>query len=397
MDLKKNEKRGKKILVLSDYYLPGYKSGGGMRTIVNMIERLGNIYEFFVITRDHDGKLDREPYKSVKINKWNYIQSAKVFYCSKSNIRISTLRDVILEVDPDVIYSNSYFATFTFYLLILRRLRKIPPVNIIIAPCGELSEGALQLNTLKKKAFFNSVKITNLYKNIIWKASSELEKQEIKLKKGSGGEIFIAPDMLPATICEDYDFRQKSTKFEGNAKMAFLSRFMRKKNFNWLLKNLTNIEGKLEIDIYGPLEDAKYWEESKEILKTLPKNIIIQAKGSVPHEKVAATLVKYHFFIMPTLGENFGHVFLEALAVGCPLIISDQTPWLDLEEKEIGWDLSLNEPRKWIEKLNYCIALNQKDYGKLSSNARTFANAILNDKKIEEDTLRILNKGLGLI
>lgn len=237
-------------------------------------------------------------------------------------------------------------------------------------------------------------KLLNLYRNIIWKASSELEKAEIERVKGSGGKLFIAPDILPRAIFEDFEPNLKPRKKSGEAKIIFLSRFMKKKNFKWLLENLSGIKGKLEIGIYGPLEDAEYWKECKKIIKTLPKNIQVEAKGAVPHEEVLPTLAKYHFFIMPTLGENFGHIFLEALAAGCPLIISDKTPWLDLEEKGIGWDLSLEEPGRWIEKLNFCIGLDQASYSSLSCNARKFATTVLNDKKYEEDTLAVLNYSL---
>jgi glycosyltransferase involved in cell wall biosynthesis len=97
---------------------------------------------------------------------------------------------------------------------------------------------------------------------------------------------------------------------------------------------------------------------------------------------------------MPTLGENFGHVFLEALAAGCPLIISDRTPWLRLDQKGIGWDLPLDKSDEWIEKLNLCIELDQLSYSHLSNNARQFAVSVLNDRKYEEDTLRVLDRSL---
>ena len=366
-----------------------------MRTVVNMVDRLKNKYDFFIITRDHDGKLDRQQYTSVNINQWNDVRGAKVFYLSKDKLKLSKLHELISNVKPNVIYSNSYFATLTLYFLILKRLKVIKQINIILAPCGELSDGALQLNSAKKTAFIQLANLSNLFRNIIWKASTELEKAEIELVKGSGGEIYIAPDMLPRTIFEDYNSNIKPQKSSGEVKMIFLSRFMKKKNFKWLLENLSVIKGRLVIDVYGPLEDARYWSQCQRIIETFPKNIKIRAKGPVPHEEVLATLAKYHFFIMPTLGENFGHIFLESLAAGCPLIISDRTPWLNLEERNIGWDLSLDEPDKWVETLNQCINLDQSGYSKLSNNARNFAITILNDKKYEEDTLTVLERGLS--
>lgn len=389
------EKKKPKILILCDYYLPGYKSGGGMRTIVNMVERLNDKFDFRIITRDHDGKLDKRQYTSVKINDWNNIDGAQAFYLSKNNVRISKIRELILQVKPDSIYTNSYFATLAIYMLQLRKLSLIPKIKTIVAPCGELSEGALQLKPRKKKLFIGFSKISQLYRDIIWKASSDLEKQEIERIKGKGGEIFIAPDLPPRTIFEDYKQELKPEKRIGEARMVFLSRFVKKKNFKWLLKFLSTVKGNLFIDIYGPLEDEAYWAECLEIIKILPSNIKIESKGSIPHEKVAETLFKYHFFILPTLGENFGHVFLEALAAGCPLIISDKTPWLNLSEDKIGWDLSLENKEEWLKALNYCISLDNVNYSKLSSNARKFVCDWLQSSELEESTLRVLEHSLG--
>ena len=384
-----------KILVLCDYYLPGYKSGGGMRTIVNMVDRLHDRFDFWIITRDHDGKLDKETYTTVKIDEWNDVQNAQVFYLPKDKIKLSKLRELILQVQPDSIYTNSYFATLAIYLLTLRKLGLIPRHKIMVAPCGELSTGSLSFRSRKKKVFINLSKISKLHEDIIWKASNELEKAEIKAVKGKADKIFIAPDLTPRVIFENYDKQLKPKKIQGETKMVFLSRFNVKKNFKWLLEFLDKIRGNLLIDIYGPLEHENYWLECAEIIKKLPPNIRVEAKGTIPHEKVSETLLNYHFFILPTLGENFGHVFLEALAAGCPLIISDRTPWLDLEKKGIGWDMALEKSNEWIDKINYCIGLDNTSYSSLSNNARTFVCEWLENTEIEENTLEILNYSLG--
>lgn len=365
-----------------------------MRTIVNMVERLRHKFDFWIITRDHDGKQDRQTYTTVKINEWNEIRGSKVFYLSKKDIKISKIRELVLKVKPDSIYTNSYFATLAIYVLKLRKLRLIPKVNVIVAPCGELSEGALQLKAGKKKLFIGFSKVSQLYSDIIWKASNELEKTEIEQVKGKGGKIFIAPDLPPRMIFEDYRQDLKPEKKTGEARMIFFSRFMRKKNFKWLLEFVENVKGRLDIDIYGPLEDESYWAECLEIIKTLPENIRVEAKGSIPHEQAIETLFQYHFFILPTLGENFGHVFLEALAAGCPLIISDRTPWLDLQKDGIGWALPLEEKEKWLETLNYCISLDDASYTKLSADSRNYLCRWLALPETEENTLRVLEHSL---
>ena len=389
-----SENQKPKILIICDYYLPGYKSGGGMRTIVNMVERMSDRFDFWIITRDHDGKLDKQQYTTVKINEWNEVREAKVYYLSRDMVKISKLRELIINVKPKLLYFNSYFATLAIYVMILRRLKLIPKINVVIAPCGELSEGALNLKSSKKKAFRIYAKVSGLYQNIIWKASSEIEKKEIEMAIGMGGKIFIAPDLPPKTILADFQPQMKPGKNVGEAKMIFLSRFMRKKNFKWLLENLSEVQGNLTIDIYGPLEDELYWNECLRIIEKLSTNIKVESKGAIPHELVLGTLIKYHFFILPTLGENFGHVFLEAMACGCPLIISDQTPWLELEKRGIGWDLSLESPQSWLQTINQCIEMDDVSYSKISRTARDFVVRWLEDPAIETNTLTVVNYGL---
>lgn len=364
-----------------------------MRTLVHMVERFSDKFDFRVIAFDHDG--DDIPYNNVKINDWNFVEGAQVFYLSHNNVKISKLRELISEVSPSLIYLNSVFSKLSIFLLTLRRLNFFTEIPIILAPEGELSDGALQLKQYKKKGFIKFAKTIGLYKNLIWKVTAEPEKIETERFKGSGDEIFIAPNMPSKSIFEDYRQDQKPKKSVGQAKMIFLSRFMRKKNFKWLVDNLrTEVKGSLVIDIYGPLEDVFYWAETEQSIRKLPPNIKIEYKGFINYEHVLRTIYDYHYFILPTLGENFGHVFIEALAAGCPIITSNRTPWVKLQSKQIGWDLPLEDPRRWTETINHCIHLDGASYTRLSSNARCFAQKWLTDPEIEESTLKVLNHGL---
>ena len=81
-------------------------------------------------------------------------------------------------------------------------------------------------------------------------------------------------------------------------------------------------------------------------------NIVTYA--DLKHQKVRSVLEKSQLFVLPTEGENFGHAIFEALAVGCPILISDQTPWRDLSEKKAGIDLSLSRT-KFTEAMQYFV------------------------------------------
>ena len=53
--------------------------------------------------------------------------------------------------------------------------------------------------------------------------------------------------------------------------------------------------------------------------------------GEATHRDLQRRLSTYDVMILPTLGENFGHIIVEAWAAGCPVLISDRTPWRRLE------------------------------------------------------------------
>ncbi len=57
----------------------------------------------------------------------------------------------------------------------------------------------------------------------------------------------------------------------------------------------------------------------------------------------------YDRFFLAPFSENFGHAINEALSAGVPVVISDKTPWRNLQEKGMGWDLPLDNRRAFIE------------------------------------------------
>ncbi|MEO7538636.1 MAG: glycosyltransferase, partial [Pyrinomonadaceae bacterium] len=341
-------------------------------------------------TRDHDGPLNRSPYNNVKIDAWNGVGNARVYYLSPRHINRRTLVALMSDVNAQAIYLNSFFSPLTVNTLYLRKRKKVGDVPIVLAPEGEFSTGALELKKLKKQLYITAAKALSLLNNIIWKAAAESEVEDINRVLGPKRKIMVAPNLPPLTMFPDYDQDKKPSKAAAQAKMIFLSRFMRKKNFNWLVPHLHDVRGDLLIDIWGPIEDQEYWAETQRLLKHLPSNVTIEAKGPVSHDRVSETLSDYHYFILPTSGENFGHVFIEAFAAGSPVITSDQTPWRGLEEKGIGFDLSFNEPDKWKAAIDKCLAANGDEFREHSERARKYAVDWLTDPEVESSNRAVL-------
>lgn len=387
-----------KIMIFCDFYLPSYKSGGGMWTLVNLVDRFCDQYDFFIVTRNYDSKGDTKPYTTVKSDEWNQTGNAKVYYFSKQNFTQKKFGELVNEIKPDAFFLNSAFATPVVKFLMARRKKLFSPeIPLILAPCGEMSKGALSVRPLKKKVFLQYAKTVNLYKNIIWKASFESEKEEIKDVMGADSEVFVAPDLAPKRIIPDYSQDWKPFKEKGALKLVFMSRLVRKKNIHYLLERLRFItEGKVNLDMVGPLEDQEYWRECQEIIKTLPKNVTVNPTGAFPEQKdVLRKVAESHFFSMPTLNENFGYVFIEGLAAGCPLLISDRTVWDEIETNNAGWRIPLEDEQAWIDKINYCIAMEDDEYQKMSVAARAYSEKWLDDPKFDEATAKVLQRALN--
>ena len=380
-----------RVLILCDYYLPGYKAGGPIRTLSNIVEQLGDEFEFKLLTRNNDLG-ERKAYTGVTPDSWSRIGKAEVCHLAPAGRRLPALRRCINAAKPDLLYINSLFSyTFSIKPLLMRRMGLIPRWPVVLAPRGELSAGALALKSMKKRLYLMAAKAMGLHRDITWHASSEYEAANIRRWFGERASIKIAPN-LPARVVNVNGHKKRREKTPGRLKIIFISRVDRMKNLRGALKILREASGEIEFDIYGPLEDQSYWAECRKIIEHLPKNICVRYQGSVEHEQSLAVLREHDLFFMPTLGENFGHVIMEALLAGCPVLISDQTPWRGLEERGVGWDLPLSETSRFRDVIEKCVAMGAEEFARRSAAAQSFALDIVRDENLREQSRRLFQE-----
>lgn len=376
-----------KVLVLAEHFIPAVKGGGPIRSIKNLVDNLYDKIDFYIITSDRDLG-DDKPFDNIELDKWVQVGKAKVLYTDFSKLSFRKIVRLINSVKYDVLYLNSFFSfKITTIPLFLRRLKLIPRKRVVLAPRGQFSLGALSLKSRKKKLFILLTRLLGLYKGIIWQATTEFEKDDIKNIFGKEADIKIANNLT--NNYKEYKYNKEITKEKGELRVVFLSRIHPKKNLKMAIQLLKNIKGKVKFEIYGPIEDKDYWNECKELVSTLPTNIEVCYQGVASHNNVINIFKKNHIFLFPTLGENFGHVIAEALSGGCPVIISDQTPWRELEEKGVGWDISLNDKDKFVRTIQLCVDLEQDEYNKLSENAFSYIKKNINLKEEVENSFNL--------
>jgi len=129
----------------------------------------------------------------------------------------------------------------------------------------------------------------------------------------------------------------------------------------------------IRLDIYGSIADKTYWEKCNKIIQVLPESVKVCYKGSVSSEDIPGILCKYDFFVLLSEGENFGHSIVEAMSAGLPVLISNLTPWKNLEKQLIGWDVDPKNENEVQRAFNAAINMDAKSYEEFSSSAYNYA------------------------
>jgi glycosyltransferase involved in cell wall biosynthesis len=373
----------KKIIVFIDWFLPGYKAGGPIQSCANLIDHLKDEYDFSVVTRDTD-YCETQPYPNVKSNEWNILPNGKrVYYFSSDQLNKKNIKVLIKKEQYDIIYMNGIFS-FWFTLLPLYYAKKKNAKNIVIAARGMFAVSALSIKKIKKRFFLLVVKIIRLFNGIIFQATTQQESNDIKTELGKKVQIKIAPNLPKKKNTNALYHRIKE---KGCVRIVNIARISPEKNLKYALEVLQKVKGKVEFDIYGPVYNKPYWDECSVLIQNMPLNVKVFYKQSIESERIEEALKNYHFMFMPTRGENFGHIILESLSSGCPVIISDQTVWRNLEEKKIGWDLSLLNHDNFTKVIERAVKMSQEEYDSISNRAFNYAHTFINNKETIEQNI----------
>lgn len=312
-----------RTLALCNYFEPGYRGGGPIRSMVQVVDTIPDGVHLTVVTSDRDLG-DRAAYPGLS-GTWVTRGRAGVLYLNPVSVRqLSRLGRYLRRRPYDLLYVNSLFnPLFSLVPIAATRVKLIDARRILIAPRGELSAGALSLKAGKKRHFLRLWLRLLARMDVVWHATSELEAADIRR---------VWPDAV-IEVCQDQAdlpelaLQPAAAPVEGPARLVFISRISPMKNLALALNALTGIDAPATLDIYGPVEDAAYWAECQKIIRAMPAHITVQYRGELAHHRVRDTFAGYDAFLLPTKGENFGHVIAESLSASCPVICSANTPW----------------------------------------------------------------------
>ncbi len=325
-----------KIIIFIDWFEPAFKAGGPIRSIVNLVNHLKKEFDFYIITGDRDLG-DEEPFHEIVLNNWINNDGYKVIYLSSSNQNKDYYHLLIDAINPQIIYLNSLFS-YKFTLLPLRQFKK-SGIKIILASRGMLGPESLKIKKYKKELFLLISKVFKIYKKIHWHASSAIELNEIKKAFGNQVLAYVIPNLpVKNEFRAITNFKTK----ENILSLLVVCRISPIKNLSFLFEVLNLIDFDLELNLIGPVEDEIYWDKCKIMIKKLPENCKVNYLGELSPKEIRDEISQHHLLISTSLNENYGHSIVEALSMGCPVLISNQTPWKGLKDYNAGEELDLD-------------------------------------------------------
>jgi len=372
-----------KILIIMGGFSPGGKYGGPPVSVNNFCSLMDKDH-CFIVTHNHDMD-ENQPYPDIKSECWIEKNNCKIMYLPNEKYNINEFRKIIIEINPDIIYLQGLFQQCILPCL---RLSKELKIKVLLAPRRELCRGAFR-KKLKKIPYILILKIFGLLKYTSFQSTSVEETFAIKKYLSIEDTRVFFLKNVPSIPERKYERMQK---IRGKARFIFLSRVHPKKNLISAIRYLSNVEGDVEFDIYGPLQDKNYWQDCQKAIDMLPSNVRVNYHGLISHDEVHEIFSQYDAFIFPTFSENYGHVIAESLIVGTPVILGKgTTPWDDINDRA-GLVAELTNAAAFSQYLNQIVGMDSDTYNKMTEVVFQYIDNKLKLDQLKEDYSLSLNQ-----
>lgn len=367
----------KNLVILTDYFEPAVNGGGPIQSIKGILSMFHEEMDIQIITRNRD--IDsNDRFSQLKSNEWlqNTNHKGQVFYASNFIYIIKALKK--LKGENYTLYLNSFFSPlFSICILFIRFLKIISPQKVLLAPRGELKNASLNVKSAKKSFYLliNWLTFSVLYRRVCFHATSKEELKDIE-KQFPLKQIKILPNLK---YIPEQKYKHVS-KRKNKLSIVFISRIIHYKNLLESIKIIRYSKNReqISLDIYGPIEDIKYFDSCMELIQQYGLTENIKYKGTINSNQVYSVLSKYDLFLFPTAGENYGHVIAESFLAGTPVLISDQTPWKNLEKNSAGWSFPLDSLEVFTKVIDSLFCLDEESYKSYRIGALAYAKSQIN-------------------
>lgn len=189
-------------------------------------------------------------------------------------------------------------------------------------------------------------------------------------------EIDIRPNLVDNKII--LGTQKKIKKKRNHLKLFFMSNITWKKNFEFVFKILRELDFAITLNIYGSVyESPSRFEKYIQVLRNKHK---VNFYGEYNHKDVKKIVDNNHLMFLPTYDENFGHSIVECLLSYKPCLISNNTPWSDINFFDAGYAIPLESNNTFVNVLREFYLMDNSEFQKVCLNARKYVTYKLDNR-----------------
>ena len=333
-----------RICLVSSSFYPATFYGGPISATWDLSQELAKKdVEMYISTTNANGN------SRLKVNTNRFIkQKEKLFvkYYHEQFINRFSLA-FIFGIWNDIRKADVVYIQYLFHYTVLFSLlfSRIQTKEIIICPRGSLGEWGLRYKKKYFKKAWLFLFVNPFIKSVIFQASSYIEKDDI-LINFSKAKVEIINDGVDFLSFQEFNKYEKNallekytnTKCEAISNIFFsIGRLHAIKAFGVLIDAFSLFikeDTNAKLIIAGG--DDGVGEKLKQQIIDLKLQDSVFLIGAIDFEDKKTLLNNCDYFTLASEFESFGIVVAEALACGKPIVLSNKTPWKDLEKNKCG-------------------------------------------------------------
>jgi glycosyltransferase involved in cell wall biosynthesis len=362
----------KRVLIFSLAYHPFV--GGAEVAVKEITERLGDGFEFEMITANLDG---RQP----ELEK-NFYGLSKVYRLGRRKIDKYLFPWLARKKAEELHRQNNYDLIWAVMAnqagwAALKFKNKFPQIPYLLTLQEGDSEWDIWLRTFLIRPVYKAI-----YRRADFiQAISNFLAQRAK-NLGAQCPIEVVPNGI-----KTQSSKLKVQNNNSDFNIITVSRLVKKNGIEDLIravKILVQDYGlSIVLDIVG---DGYLNKKLKKLVANLKIEEQINFLGSVSNEEVYGHLSRADIFVRPSLSEGLGNAFLEAMSMGVPVIGTRVGGIPDfLIDGETGWFCEAKNPKNIAEKISYVLdEKNKEEVARVAANARKMVAEKYNWEKISQ-------------
>ena len=354
-----------KVLHVVPTYWPATRYGGPIYSVHGLCAALAkNDTSVTVFTTSVDGAKNSDVNHGELYKK----DGVKVFYYESKYLRRiyfssqfkHALEKVITEFD--LVHLHSIFLYPTNIAARIAVKNKIP---YVISPRGMLEKKLVKSKSSTVKNIWLKMfeKKTLEQANLIH-LTSDREHEELVKFDYSFPKTIVIPNGVDAKLIADGKNLEGSSTFQ----ILFIGRINWKKRIDKLIESIKYLSFELKLIIAGNDED-EYKDQLSKLIKDIGiderANISIEFVGEKHDEEKHNLFLESDVMVLPSLSENFGNTVIEAMAAGCPVIVTPEVGASEVVKKAKAGLMTNGTPQDIAKQITY-IKENPEDAMQMS-------------------------------